>query len=89
MIMVTPITRRRNTQMRLRHLCRLSRHRHQRLNNSKITTKGRIHFLPFFFYATEAARSRIDWFMSGGPKDEVPQTKRLAPCCFAMGAVLV
>ena len=28
----------------------------------------------------------MDWFMSLGPKEEVPQTKRLAPCLRAIGA---
>jgi hypothetical protein len=60
--------------------------------------EGGMHIPPFLCscvwkaelaYATEAARSVMACRMSGGPKDEVPQTKRLAPCCFAMGAVLV
>jgi hypothetical protein len=31
----------------------------------------------------------MDWFMSGGPKEDVPQTNRFAPFCFAIGAVFV
>lgn len=40
-------------------------------------------------HTTAAASSLIACFMSGGPKEEVPQTKRFAPFCFAMGAVWV
>ncbi len=68
-------------------------------------TKGGMHDIPPFFHAlvrmaasgtllmkphaTEAARSVMACCMSAGPKEEVPQTKRFAPCCLAMGAVFV